>query len=572
MIVATAGHIDHGKTSLVKALTGIDTDRLPEEKKRGMSIDLGFAYKATDSGRRIGFVDVPGHEKFIRNMLAGVAGIDYAILTVAADDGPMPQTLEHLAILDMLKVEDGVVAVTKIDRVTDQRQDMVVSEIIDLLKGSCLSGADIVRVSATDGTGIDKLREHLETMNELIGQKEIQGNFRISIDRSFSVPGSGLIVTGSVLSGEVLIGDKLTLSPEGAEVRVRSMHSDGQESKSGIAGQRCALNVSGQDLKRVNVQRGDSILASNIFSPTPRFDSSIKILQSEKKPLKHWTPVHLHVGAAVVPGRVALLGEKTIQPGGDALAQIVLDRRISILKGDRFILRDQSAQRTIAGGSVIDPFPPIRGRTKPNRIKLLKDLENTNAKESLEILLQSNPGGVKLSSFMVAWNLNSSELKLILDTESFRTIGAESQKFIFSKRGWLALEKELLEKLEGWHGKHPERSSIHTHQLRSLFDIRLTLELFQCLLNEVSNKGLIRKLGGGYFLPGFQPTLSKKDQAIWVRVKPLLEEGFVKAPVVSELASRLDLDSKALNKYMVNIAKLGMVHQVARNRFLLPAA
>ena len=350
MIIATAGHIDHGKTALVKALTGIDTDRLPEEKKRGMSIDLGFAYHPLSSGQVLGFVDVPGHERFIRNMLAGVTGIDYALLIVAADDGPMPQTEEHLAILDLLGVRDGVIALTKIDRVDAARLEEVTTEIEVLIAGSGLEGADIMPVSAINGTGVDDLRVHLETMTDLIGDREGEGHFRLAIDRCFSVQGAGLVVTGGVFSGKVNVGDHLTLSPQGIDVRVRGIHAQNKESEAGVSGQRCALNITGADLKSTEVHRGGWLVANDIHAPVARFDARLRVLKSEARPLRHWTPVHVHLGAAELPGRIAVLGEKSIAPGSSGLVQVVLDRRIGVLKGDGFILRDQSAQRTIAGG------------------------------------------------------------------------------------------------------------------------------------------------------------------------------------------------------------------------------
>ena len=375
MIIATAGHIDHGKTALVQALTGVDTDRLPEEKKRGMSIDLGFAYYTSPGGQVLGFVDVPGHERFIRNMLAGVTGIDCAMLIVAADDGPMPQTAEHLAILDLLNVSDGVIALTKIDRVEEARVEEVKREIEVLVGGSCLEGGEIRPVSAIEGIGIEHLREHLEMMTDLLGERKLGGQFRMAIDRCFSIQGTVLVVTGAVFSGKVCLGDHLTLSPEGMDVRVRGIHAQNKESENGIAGQRCAVNISGPELKGFEFHRGGWLVASGIHAPVSRFDGRLKVLKSESRPLHHWTPVHVHLGTAEVPGRVALLGQRSIPPGGDGLVQIVLDRHIGVLKQDGFILRDQSAQRTIAGGEVIDPFSPARGRAKPDRIDFLNDMD-----------------------------------------------------------------------------------------------------------------------------------------------------------------------------------------------------
>ena len=572
MIIATAGHIDHGKTALVKALTGIDTDRLPEEKKRGMSIDLGFAYHPLPSGQVLGFVDVPGHERFIRNMLAGVTGIDYAVLIVAADDGPMPQTEEHLSILDLLGVSDGLIALTKIDRVDDARLEDVKGEIEVLTAGTCLEGADIMPVSAIEGTGVDDLREHLETMTDLVGERQGEGHFRLAIDRCFTVQGAGLVVTGAVFSGKVAVGDHLTLSPEGVDVRVRGIHAQNKESEAGVAGQRCALNITGPDLKSSEVHRGGWLVANDIHAPVPRFDARLRVLKSETKPLRHWTPVHVHSGAAELPGRVAVLGENKIAPGESGLVQIVLDRRIGVLKNDGFILRDQSAQRTIAGGDVIDPFSPSRGRAKPERLAFLADLEKTSADDALTALLENNPAGIDLKSFMITWNLTDEDKEMVLELVDHVFAGPEAAPVIFSPTHWTSLQNETLANLQAWHESNPERASLNTHALRSFSNIRIPLPVYQDLLDRLAAEKKIMNLGAGYCYPGFEPTISKKDAALWNKIKPILIDGHMKPPVVAELADQLDAKPKDLNKYLVRIAKLGMVNQVAKNRFLLPEA
>ena len=572
MIIATAGHIDHGKTALVRALTGIDTDRLPEEKQRGMSIDLGFAYHPLASGHVLGFVDVPGHERFIRNMLAGVTGIDYAMLIVAADDGPMPQTEEHLAILDLLGVSDGIVALTKIDRVDGARLEEARAEIELLLDGTCLDGADIMPVSAISGDGVEDVRGHLEAMTDIIGERQGEGHFRLAIDRSFTVQGAGLVVTGAVFSGQVSVGDQLILSPEGAEVRVRGIHAQNRESETGGAGQRCAVNITGPDLRRIEVRRGGWLLAPEIHAPVPRFDARLKVLSSETRPLRHWTPVHVHLGAAEALGRVAILGETSIPPGGDGVVQIVLDRRIGALKGDGFILRDQSAQRTLAGGTVIDPFSPARGRAKPERLVFLADMETPEPDEALVALLAHNPAGVPLKPFVTAWNLSAGDQEAVFEMVEMARGGTDAAPIVFSPEHWHALNHETLSNLKDWHEKNPDKAGLNTHGLRMACSVRIPVAVFQSVLDRLVEEKKIINLGAGYCLPGFEPTLSKKDTALWNKIKPILEDDFTKPPVVRELADRLDTDHKGLEKFLVRAAKLGMVRQVAKNRFFLPEA
>ncbi|MGH8663342.1 MAG: selenocysteine-specific translation elongation factor, partial [Burkholderiales bacterium] len=323
MIVATAGHIDHGKTLLVKALSGVDTDRLPEEKSRGISIDLGFAYVPVPGADLLGFVDVPGHERFVRNMLAGVCGIDLALLVVAADDGVMPQTVEHLQILDLLNVSRGIVAITKIDRVNAARVAEVSEAVQRLLAGTALEGAALLPVSATAGTGVDALRTRLFEQARHIQARESAGRrFRYAIDRVFSVSGSGTVVTGTVFNGTVKVGDRLIVSPPGLAVRVRGIQVHGKAAEQVGAGSRCALNLSGEKLDKEALRRGDWVLDETIHRPTRRIDANVKVLAAEAEPLAHWTPVHFHLGTEAVTGRVAVRRGESIAPGESRIVQI----------------------------------------------------------------------------------------------------------------------------------------------------------------------------------------------------------------------------------------------------------
>ncbi|HXF66827.1 MAG TPA: selenocysteine-specific translation elongation factor, partial [Burkholderiales bacterium] len=355
MIVATAGHIDHGKTTLVKALTGVDTDRLPEEKARGISIDLGFAYLPLESGEVIGFVDVPGHERFIRNMLAGVCGIDFALLVVAADDGVMPQTVEHLHILDLLGVRRGLAVLTKSDRVPPERLAQVRVEVAELLATTRLAGIPVLATSAVTGAGVEELRRALVEAAAQQARRSAEGQyFRLAIDRAFIIAGSGTVVTGTVFNGSVAPGDRLVISPRGTPVRVRALQIRGEPASRAQAGQRCALNLSGADLE--TVARGDWVLAEPIHAPTQRLDARVTVLAAETRALRHWTPLHVHLATADVTARIAIPGGAEIAPGASALVQLVLEKPIGALNGDRFILRDQSARRTLGGGVVLDPF------------------------------------------------------------------------------------------------------------------------------------------------------------------------------------------------------------------------
>jgi len=426
MIVATAGHIDHGKTLLVKTLTGVDTDRLPEEKARGISIDLGFAYWPLADGAVIGFVDVPGHERFIRNMLAGVCGIDFALLVVAADDGVMPQTVEHLHILDLLDIRRGVAVITKIDRVPPERVEKVRSEIAALLAPTRLAGIGILPVSAVTGAGIEDLKQALATAARAFAARMTGGqHFRLAIDRAFTIAGSGTVVTGTVFNGTVAAGDRLVVSPKGAPVRVRGIQMRGQTAERAQAGERCALNLTGADLE--TVARGDWVLAEAIHAPTQRMDVRVALLASEPQPLKHWTPLHLHLATADVTARISLPGEAAIAPGASAIAQLALAKPVGALNGDRFILRDQSARRTLGGGTVLDPHARAARRASPARRAELAALERGSPEAALSELLKDETRGVDLKRFERTFNLKPERLSALYAAAGVVVFGKEER-------------------------------------------------------------------------------------------------------------------------------------------------
>ena len=456
MIIATAGHVDHGKTLLVQALSGVDTDRLPEEKQRGLTIDLGLAYVPLTDGAVMGFVDVPGHEKFIRNMVAGVGAIDYALLVVAADDGPMPQTLEHLAILDLLGIAKGAVAITKNDMGSKERLAEIEQAVEELIRGSLIEGADIFSLSALTGAGVDALKSHLEAAAQGFATSSPQGGFRLAIDRVFTLTGAGLVVSGSVYSGRVAVGDKLLLSPAGAEVRVRALHVHDTAADEARQGERAALNLAGPGARRSDIKRGDWLVHPAAHAPTRRIDARIRILPSEAKPLKHETPAHLHLGALEVPCRVAVLKRREIAAGKSGLVQIICDRIITAHALDRLILRDQSARRTIAGGQIIDPFGPERGRARPPRLVYLEAMESEAPANALTAMLPLVPGGLDLSRFALARNLGSEEsASLFVKTEMIKagTVGALAG---MSPAHWRNLTRDIGKSLARWHEENPQ--------------------------------------------------------------------------------------------------------------------
>jgi len=568
VIVATAGHIDHGKTELVKALTGVDTDRLPEEKKRGLTIDLGFAYTPSADGSVLGFVDVPGHDKFIRNMIAGVTGIDCALLVVAADDGPMPQTNEHLAILDLLGVAGGVVALTKIDRVPAERVAEVAAAIARLISGTVLDGAEIFPVCAPTGDGIAPLRAALDRADHRDAGAEA-GNFRLAVDRSFTVPGAGVVVTGAVFSGTVGIGDRLVVSPPGIPVRVRSIHAQNRAAESGMVGQRCALNIASPRLERTDIARGQWLVAKEVHAPTARMDGRLRVLPGEAEPLKHWTPVHLHLGAAEVPARVAVLEGGTIAPGEDALVQLVLDQEIGALRGDRFILRDTSARRTIAGGAVIDPFAPARARARPARVALVRKMEMEPAGDALAELLQAMEGGVDLGWFARTWNLKPEHAEALWDQAGLKRAGGDHG---FAAGHWKTWGEKTRAALGRFHADNKQAPGIAEETLRRVVGRALPKDAFAQLVSELAADGGLSLGGGTLRLAQHRVVLAPRDAALWRQLAPAFEASGLRPPSLGDLADGAATDVPTVERFLVRAARVGLVVRIAAKSFLLPQA
>ena len=573
MLIATAGHVDHGKTVLVKALTGVDTDRLPEEKARGLSIDLGLAYHTRPDGGVLGFVDVPGHERFIRNMLAGVAAIDYALLVVAVDDGPMPQTREHLAILDLLGVNAGAVVVTKVDLADDPQVAAVTGRIEKLVEGTGLEGAPVFPVSALSGAGMAALHEHLTGLaaERRAARVRTGARFRLAVDRCFTVRGAGVVVTGAVFSGEVAVGDRLVLAPAGTGVRVRRIHAQSRPAERGTPGERCAINLAGTELGRTDIRRGDWLTGEPSPGVSQRFDAELRVLASEERPLSHWTPVHVHAGAASLTGRVAVLEGRSIAPGQQGLVQVVVDQPFVGVRGDRFILRDQSARRTVAGGAVLDPAGAIRGRARPERIAALRALAAHTPDRALADLLATSVNGVDLDHFADAWNLRPEEAEALYEQAGVEAAALpRGRKAGFARRDWNALLEGMLSAVRRIHEEAPERSGAEAAELAS--GTGRSREVAAAAVGSLVRDGRLVREGRHLRVPEHEPRLSPRDAALWSKVSPHLGENAVKPPVLAELAGTIGVDRSLLALFLGRSAGRGLLVKVAPNRFFHPGA
>ncbi|MEM7408469.1 MAG: selenocysteine-specific translation elongation factor [Pseudomonadota bacterium] len=570
MIIATAGHIDHGKTALVEALTGVHSDRLPEEQRRGMSIDLGFAYASLTPDIPVGFVDVPGHEKFVRNMLAGVTSVDCALLVIAADDGPMPQTREHLDILDLLGIRSGVVALTKIDRVEASRIAEVSAEVHAMLSDTSLAGTDILPVCAPQQRGIDALKQSLTQFSGHRSERADDG-FRLSIDRSFSLAGAGLVVTGHVVSGAVNIDDTVVISPQGTIARVRSIHANDATATRGEAGQRCALNLTGAGIRREQVQRGQWVVAPSAHAPTQRIDARVRVPMDAARALAHWTPVHLHLGTQDISARVAVLEGDAIEPGEDGLVRLMPNRPMAAWVGDRFIIRDQSARRTIGGGEVLDAQPPARGRARPERLTLLSRISLTEPTTTLALQADASPQGVQVEEFQRNWNLTGAQLNSALDGVTVKLCGRDDARIAISEPHWRGLREAALAVVTEWHIDNPERAGIERPRLKHRLPVRVDDATFAAVVSELRAENALRVHGNLLAIPGHQVQLPERDQRLWDRVQPHLGRHSDKPPTLPDLAKELDLDLEELRGMADRAIGAGLLVHVKGNRyFTLP--
>jgi selenocysteine-specific elongation factor len=567
MIIGTAGHIDHGKTALVRALTGVDADRLPEEKKRGITIDLGFAYQKLAGGATLGFVDVPGHERFVHNMLAGATGIDFVLLVVAANDGVMPQTREHAQILNLLGLDRGVVALTKVDLVDAARIAQVRADIAALLARTTLAGAEIMPVSSVTGAGVAELAARLEAESAKPRRRRATGRFRMAIDRRFTLEGHGTVVTGTVVSGAARIEDRLMISPSGREVRVRRIHAQNAPAESGEAGQRCAINVAGVEIDAVT--RGDWLVDPFVHAPTDRIDVRLGLLDSETRPLAHWTQAHVHLGAAHVMGRVALLDCAKLEPGKTALAQLVLDRKIGALAGDRFILRDSSAQRTMAGGAVLDPAPPTRYRRTKERLAVLSALEEPDPAACLARLVALAPHFVDLTGFARAHAIGAGEADAIWTKAGVAIARDTHAAFAIAPARWTELGQRIVAALTEHHAKNPDSPGLDSARLRGAVDPKLPAPLFALALNARAHAKAIVAEGPFWRLPEHRVALGPAEEKLWARIEPTLRAGKFEPPRVRDFATSLAAKEGDVRALMKRLARMGRLVEVAPDHFYL---
>ena len=528
-VIGTAGHVDHGKSTLVHALTGIDPDRLKEEKEREMTIDLGFAWLTLPSEERVGIVDVPGHKDFIKNMLAGVGGIDAALFVVAADEGVMPQTREHLAILDLLRVRGGVVALTKTDMAEDEDWiDLVEADLLEVLEGTVLEQAAVVRCSARTGEGLEALIEELDRYLAKSAHRRDIGRPRLPVDRVFTIAGFGTVVTGTLSDGTFATGQEVDIQPSGIKARIRGLQTHKQKIDHAVTGSRVAINLTGVSLD--DVHRGDVVTVPGWLRPTTLVDCYLDYLADAPIPLKHNAVVNFFSGATETLARVRLLDKKILTPGDEGWVQLKLEQPVPLVKGDRFIIRQPSPSVTVGGGTIITPFPGRRHRRfRPEVIErletlahgtpdevLVQDLERRQPREVRALLGQSSLTGEQSRQSLDT--LVAEEQILVLDagfTAGKMPSGIPETAFVVTRSGWGAIRERMESLLGRYHDQYPLRAGMPREEVKSRMGSHmpgLTPRLFNEIVGLGARDGWLTNVGGGLRLPGHQATFPPQQQ------------------------------------------------------------
>ncbi len=578
-IIGTAGHIDHGKTELVKALTGTDTDRLKEEKERGISIELGFAELELPGGVKAGVVDVPGHEHFIKNMLAGATGFDLVLLVVAADDGVMPQTVEHLAIVDLLGVHDGVVAITKADLVGEDMIELVKEDVTDALRGTVLEGAEVVVTSSRTGLGLDELREALARAADRVRSRDVEGPFRLPVDRVFTLRGIGTVVTGTLWEGSVADGEEAVVQPAGRRLRVRNVQVHGKEVDRAFAGQRVAMNLPG--ISKKDISRGDVILSPGYLSPTLMADATLYLLENAPHPLKNRSRVRFHHGTSEVMARVILLGGRDeLPPGESHYVQFRLESPAVLRYGDRYILRSYSPITTIGGGRILDSHPR---KHRHHQVEVLKDLEVRERADPRElVLLAIEEKGLPVSrpDLLERLELKAEEVgravEGLLQEGSLVEISDEGEPLYVDSPRLSRLTEAIVLQVEELHSANPLKAGVEKEVLRQRLEDRLGKgkyfqlkpETYLALLKSVVHAGLLEVEGGKVMVRGKGRILGEQDRALLDDLHALIREGGFCPPMFKELGERLKVDRSKLRDLLGILLEEGKIEQVNPEYFL----
>ncbi len=544
VIIGTAGHVDHGKTALIKALTGIETDRLQEEKKRGITIELGFAHLDWPDGTQAGIVDVPGHEKFIKNMLAGAGGIDLAMLVVAADDGFMPQTIEHLDILTLLGVKDGLLVITKADTVDPEWLEMMDEEIHQRVEGTFLEGKPIMAVSAHTGQGIPELKEALRQLVHKASEKSMRVPFRLPVDRVFSVDGFGTVVTGTLIEGSMHEGDAAVLVPSGAETRIRNLQVHGKDVDTAYAGQRVAVNLAG--LKKTDIQRGDSVAKPDSIRTSRMLDVRLQNLRTSRRIIQNDMQVHLYHGATVLLAKIVLLGKDQLQPGESGYAQLRLAEPIATKKGDRFVIRFYSPLETIGGGVILDDCPQRHKRTDTGVVEALKIKESGSGSDQVLQVL-SEFGSQLPTAAQLAAKLRCDESEAAEAVRDLISAGKAVEPMAGKYTAASVMDRiwtDCRDILGLYHKTNPLHAGMKAAELRQKLFKNMDQPSADALLAALRAEGKVTRIAERYALSDFVITLTKRQRNIREKLIQTYKKAGLESPATDDVIAAFPPNEK----------------------------
>ena len=572
LILGTAGHIDHGKTSLVKALTGIDTDRLKEEKARGITIELGFAHLDLPGGFELGIVDVPGHERFVRSMVAGVGGMDLVMLVIAADEGVMPQTREHLDICQLLGVKKGLVALTKIDMVDPDWLGLVTEEVRDYLAGSFLEAAPIVPISSRTGEGIDRLKDELARLAGEVEEKKGEGAFRLPVDRVFTITGFGTVVTGTLLSGEIGVGDEVEVLPAALPCRVRGIQTHGRKAEKGLAGQRVAVNLQG--VEHTEVVRGDIVAPRGVYRPTRIVDARLNYLATAPRELKHRSTLRLHSATYEVPAKVILIDHDVLMPGESAYVQLRLAKPVLLLPGDPFVLRTYSPQATLAGGTVLDPNPLRRRRRSTEALELLQALEAGEETDKIRLMVTASLlSGLSFDEIVNRTGMSvkriDAALGALLSAGELVQVVKEPRIFL-SRQAFGTLKERLHTELQAYLKDNPMKEGMGKEELKSRIPKRSDLRFFGPCLASLEKEGKAVAERDLVNLPGRKSGVAAEQVDLQAGVESTLRSGGTEPPTIKEFCDALRCTEKVVLEHLNFLAREGKAVKVKSDIFYSP--
>ena len=562
VIVGTAGHIDHGKTLLVKALTSIDADTLAEEKRRGITIELGFVFMETPGHRKqIVFIDVPGHEKLVKTMVAGASNIDLALLVIAADEGVSLQTKEHFEILQLLGIRKGIIAFTKSDLVNQDRIRELKKEVKNFVKGSFMEDASILPVSSVSGSGIEELKKALMDLGNKVGKRHDSGIFRMPVDRVFTMKGFGTVIAGTMLSGEVKEGECIEIFPDGIEAKVRGIQVHHHKVGRSVIGRRTALNL--QDVKKEMLKRGQCAGEPGSLRPTHRLDARLRLLKSYSKPMKNRTRVRLHVGTAEIISRLVLLENDVVLPGHDALVQFVLEAPSVAMPGDRFVIRTFSPLMTIGGGEILDASPEKHKRFDSRTVERLQKLGGDITEAVEQIVLSSGMRPVSL--FQIRGKIGESEdliqksLENLTNTGEIVKISGTKEPNYLHKESYRELEKTLKSSVLTYLERNPHRTFMPYEELRSKFLEWTYGTTFKTILDGLVEKGILKCKDSEVSLVGYEAKLKPRDREIVERIEREFQKGGFASPVEEALRQKLGLNPREFKNLLHSLFQKGVL-------------